>query len=228
ASGWRSMGGGAQAVAHPPGLGLPVWLVFGFSIARGFELVLLVLVAEDRLEMGAKGVGVLSAAIGVGAIVALPLVGRIATTRRVASAVVVSLLFTSVPLALLGVIDDAVVACAVLATVGVGVVVFEVLAVTIMQRLSRIEVLGRVFGIQDMAGTGGRLGGALAGPLLVSVLSLEDALWVAALVVTVSAVVAIPGLHRVANASRAKRAALEPMVRVLASLALFDGASEPA
>ena len=49
-----------------------MWLIFVFSVARGFELVLLVLVARDRLGMGAEGVGVLNAAIGVGAIVGDP------------------------------------------------------------------------------------------------------------------------------------------------------------
>ena len=219
---------GVASVVEQPGLSLTMWLVFVFSVARGFELVLLVLVAEDRLRMGAEGVGVLNAAIGVGALCAVPLVRQISGIRRPAAAVVVSLLLTSVPLALLGVIARPVTACAVLVAVGVGVVVFEVLAVTIVQRLSRVEFLGRVFGIENMAVYGGKLAGALLGPLLVTLFSLEDALLVAALLVSVSAVVAVPGLHRVARASLARREALLPTVRVFSRLALFDGASEPA
>jgi len=199
-----------------------------FSVARGFELVLLVFVAQDRLGMGAEGVGVLSAAIGVGALLVLPVVGRVANVRHPAAAVVASLLLTAVPLALLSVIEGVGVACTVLVAVGVGVVVFEVLAVTLVQRLSRIEFLGRVFGIENVAVNGGKLAGSLLAPLLVTVFSLEDALLVAAVLVSLSALVAVPGLHRVARDARIRQRELEPVVRVLAHLALFDGASQPA
>jgi predicted MFS family arabinose efflux permease len=225
---WRSLREGVESTLHQPGLTLTMWLVFVFSVARGFELVLLVLVAEDRLRMGAKGVGILNAAIGVGALAAVPLVRSIANIRRPAAAVVISLFLTSIPLALLGVIDNGLIACAVLLAVGVGVVVFEVLAVTFVQRLSRIEVLGRVFGIQNMAVYAGKLVGALLGPLLVTMFSLEDALLIAAVLVSVSAIVAVPRLHRVAKSALARGDALAPIVQVFANLALFDGASEPA
>ena len=39
---------------------------------------------------------------------------------------------------------------------------------------------------------------------------------------------AVPALHRVARATSERRRALEPVVQVLAQLALFDGASPPA
>jgi len=226
---WRtSLRQGIRAVAEQRGLSLMMWLVFVFSVARGFELVLLVLVAQDRLGMGAEGVGVLTAAIGVGALLVVPFVGRVATVSHPAASVVSSLLLTAVPLALLGVIESVGVACTVLIAVGVGVVVFEVLAVTLVQRLSRIEFLGRVFGIENMAVNGGKLAGSLLAPLLVTMFSLEDALLVAAVLVALSALVAVPGLHRVARDARLRQRALEPIVRVLARLALFDGASRPA
>jgi MFS family permease len=120
------------------------------------------------------------------------------------------------------------VACAVLLAVGVGIVVFEVLSITLVQRLSRLDLLGRVFGIENMAVNGGKLAGSLLAPLLVTALSLEAALFVAALLVAISALIALPGLMRVARSTLARRRTLEPTVQVLARLALFDGASEPA
>jgi predicted MFS family arabinose efflux permease len=225
---WDSMVDGLRAVSRQAGLGLLTWLVFVFSIARGFELVLLVLVAQDRLALGAEGVGVLSAAIGVGALLVLPFMGGVSSVQRPATAVVTSLLLTAVPLALLATISSAVVACVALAAVGVGVVVFEVLSITLVQRLSRLDLLGRVFGIQNMAVNAGKLAGCLLAPVLVTELSLEDALVVAAVIVAVSALVAVPGLHRVAHATNAARAALAPVVDVLAHLAVFDGAPDTA
>jgi hypothetical protein len=61
----------------------------------------------------------------------------------------------------LGVITEPVVACEVLAGVGVGVVVFEVLSITLVQRLRRLALPGRAFGIENMAVDGGKLAGAL-------------------------------------------------------------------
>jgi CRP-like cAMP-binding protein len=204
------------------------WLVFAFSVARGFELVLLVLVAQDKLGLGSEGVGVLSAAIGVGALAMVPVVGRVSAGTRPAFTVIASLLLSSIPLALLAVIEEPGVACAVLVVVGVGVVVFEVLSITLMQRLSRIDLLGRVFGIENMAVNGGKLVGATLAPLLVTAWSLSSALVAAALIVTVSAIAAVPGLRRVARTATARQRELEPLVRTLARLDLFDGASQPA
>ena len=48
------------------------------------------------------------------------------------------------------------------------------------------------------------------------------------MLVAVSALVAVPGLQRVALATLARRRELAPVVDVLAELALFDGASDPA
>jgi predicted MFS family arabinose efflux permease len=224
---WTSLREGIDAVTRQRGLPLMTWLVFVFSIARGFELVLLVLVAQDQLGLGAESVGVLSAAIGVGALVVVPIVGRVATVRRPAFVVVLSLILTSLPLALLGIVTRPVLACVALAVVGVGVVIFEVLSITLVQRLSSLDLLGRVFGIENMAVNGGKLAGCLLAPLLVTSFSLEAGLVAAALIVTVSAVLAIPGLLGVARSTLARARALEPVVQTLAKLSLFDGASEP-
>jgi predicted MFS family arabinose efflux permease len=225
---WGSFRAGIHSVTHQAGLVLMTWLVFAFSVARGFELVLLVLVAQDKLGLGSEGVGVLSAAIGVGALATVPMVSRVASVSRPAFAVIASLLLSSIPLAVLAFIEGPVLACGVLVAVGVGVVVFEVLSITLMQRLSRIDLLGRVFGIENMAVNAGKLVGATLAPVLVAAFSLSDALIVAALVVALSAIVAAPGLRQVARTTLARRRALEPRVHTLAKLDLFDGASQPA
>jgi predicted MFS family arabinose efflux permease len=225
---WTSTREGFAAVTGQPGTTLMTWLVFLFSMARGFELVLLVLVAQDLLGLGAEGVGLLSAAIGVGALVTVPAVSRISSLPRPAGVVVAALLLSSIPLGLLASISDAWIACGVLFVAGVGIVVFEVLSITLVQRLSRLRLLGRVFGIQNTAINGGKLAGSLLAPLLVTWLSLQDALVAAAIVVAVPAVLAIPGLVRIQRRTEARRTELQPAVDVLARLTLFDGVSEPA
>src|SRR5262249_31560873 len=98
---WDSFHAGVRSVTHQTGLALMTWLVFAFSVARGFELVLLVLVAQDKLGLGSKGVGVLTAAIGVGALAVVPAVGRVSSGQRPAFTTIASLLLSSIPLALL-------------------------------------------------------------------------------------------------------------------------------
>jgi predicted MFS family arabinose efflux permease len=225
---WDSMREGIAAVTGQPGMSLMTALVFLFNVARGFELVLLVLVAQDLLRLGSEGVGLLNAAIGVGALAAVPLIGQIAAIRRPAGAVVAALLLASVPLGMLASIDTPWVACMILLVAGLGIVVFEVLSIALVQRLSRLRLLGRVFGIQNSAINGGKLAGSLLAPLLVTWFSLNDALVVAALVVAVPVLVAIPGLRRIQQRTDARRRELLPTVTVLTRLALFDGVSEPA
>jgi predicted MFS family arabinose efflux permease len=225
---WESLREGVSSVTGQTGLTLMTFLVFLFNVARGFELVLLVLVAQNMLGLGAEGVGLLNAAIGVGALVSVPLVGRIATLHRPAGAVVSSLLLTSVPLAMLASVDHAWVACAVLFVVGVGIVAFEVLSISLVQRLSRLHLLGRVFGIQNSAINGGKLAGSLLAPALVTWLSLDDALLAAAFLVAVPALLSVPGLLRIQRRTEGRRAELRPFVDALARLAVFDGVSEPA
>jgi CRP-like cAMP-binding protein/predicted MFS family arabinose efflux permease len=221
----RDLHEGVDAVLHQTGLAVMMWLIFVFSVARGFELVLLVLVARDHLGMGAEGVGVLNAAIGVGAIAAIPLIGRTIAAARPMFGVVVSLALSSVPLALLGVMRSAGSACAVLVAAGVGIVMFEVLAVSLVQRLSRLEILGRVYGIETMMVNGGKLAGSLLGPLLVAVFSLRVSLLVATVVVVASAALAMPALSRASRVAERRRHELEPIVDRLAHIELFDGAS---
>jgi hypothetical protein len=224
---WASFMDGIRSVTDQRGLAVMTWLVFAFSVARGFELVLLVFVAQDRLSLGSEGVGILFAAVGIGALAVVPLVTRIAAVAHPASATIVALLLTSVPLALLGWIHATVVACLALALVGVGVVVFEVLSITVIQRLSRVDLLGRVFGIENMAVNGGKLAGSLLGPLLVTELGLTDALAVAGFLVTAATIVAIPRLRSVSRADADRRRSLEPVTTALADVALFAGASRP-
>jgi len=225
---WEAMREGLTSVTDQPGLSLMTFLVFLFNLARGFELVLLVLVAQDLLRLGAEGVGLLNAAIGVGALLSVPLVSRIASLHRPAGAVVAALLLTSIPLAMLASIDNAWAACAVLFIAGVGIVAFEVLSISLVQRLSRLRLLGRVFGIQNSAINGGKLAGSLIAPALVTWFSLQDALLAAAIAVAVPALLAVPGLLRIQRRTESRRAEVRPYVERLSRLGVFDGVSEPA
>ncbi len=214
-----------RTVWQTTGLVVITVLVFTMYLARGAEVVLFVFLAEDQLGLGPSGVGILTGAVGFGAIVALPLATRLADRDRSGLMIVLSVASTALPLALLAWIDSPVAACVALAVVGAGIVVFETLSVVLLLRLSHRDVLGRVFGIVGGASNGGKLLGALLAPLIVAVWELPVALVAIGAGVAIIGVASVPPLRALTATIEQRRAAIGPAVDELAGLALFDGAS---
>lgn len=211
-------------ISHITGLQVVTGLVFAMYLARGAELVLHVEVARDRLGLGASGVGLLGAAVGLGALAALPFAARAAQTTRPALVLTSAVGSTAVPFALLAVVDSAVVVCLGLVVVGAGVVVFEVLSVVLLQRLARLDTLGGVFGLVHSASNAGKLLGALVAPAAVTIAGLRGALVLTGVTIAVAGAAAVPGLLRLDRATAQRRRQLQPIVDVLAGLGLFDSA----
>jgi MFS family permease len=224
----RDLFGGWHDVRGTAGLGVIATLVFTMYVARGAELVLFALAAERTLGMGAAGTGVLTGAVGLGALVALPAAARIADVGRVDRVLVAAVLTTGVPLAVLAGLHSSVAACAALVVVGAGVVVFEVLSVVVLQRLARRDVMGRVFGVIGAASNAGKLLGAVLAPALVAVAQVSGAFLALGVGVTMIGIGSLPGLIALNRASRARRDQLRPLLEVLSGLRLFDGASPAA
>jgi MFS family permease len=209
--------------------GIPeVVVVIGLSAAAlfafGFEQVLHVLVAQDRLGIGAKGLGWMTAAMGVGGLAAAPLTMRAARTHHAGQALAVSGMLMGLPLALLAVVTSPWVAAALLFFEGIGNILFEVLARTLLQRLAPASVLGRVFGLESSAAATANLLGAVLAPILVGAFSLEAALLIGGGALVAYAVAALPSLARAGRASLRVAGELEPRVDVLARLPFLEGA----
>jgi MFS family permease len=127
-----------------------VRLIVGLTAAQMFVAgafnVLLVAAALDLLDVGESGVGYLNSAVGIGgllgAIAAVVLVGR----ERLASDFRVGILLWGIPIALIGFWPQSVLAFALLIAVGAGNTLLDVSGPTLLQRMVRDEVLGRVFG----------------------------------------------------------------------------------
>jgi predicted MFS family arabinose efflux permease len=224
----HEIGEGWREVNATAGLAVITVLVFVMYAARGAEMVLLVLVAEQRVGLGAAGIGVLSGAIGLGAVCVLPVASRIAETPRPATVITVSLATTAVPLAALGFVRSPFAACSILCVMGAGIVVFEVVSVMLLQRLTRRDVLGRVFGLVGTCSSAGKLIGALAAPGLVALAGLRGALLLSAGTVAIVAAAALPRLIVLSRVTRARGRVLRPTVEVLEALGIFEGAPWPA
>lgn len=221
----QQFAGGWREVTATSGLWVLALLVFVMYAVRGAEIVLFVLVAEDQLNLGSSGVGVLTGAVGLGALCALPVAARFADSGRPDVVVLLSLASTAIPTALLGVVHSPVVACIILFQVGLGIVAFEVVSVILLQRLTRREMLGRVFGLVGTASNAGKLLGAVITPAIVIALGLARTLVLLGVVVCVAGVFARPALAELSRESHRRAEQMRPIVRTLSTLGVFDGAS---
>jgi MFS family permease len=220
----RSMQGataGVRAFRHNPIVRL-VTVDFGLqSGVRGMLAVLLVVAAIERLGMGEPGVGTLNAAIGVGgvagAVVALSL------TRRSSFAPVfsLSLAMWGLPIAVVGIVTDPLVAFAMLAIVGMSNAILDVAGFTLLQRGTPNDERVGVMGLIDSVGAGCAAMGGILASLLVSGLGIQGALLVAGAILPLAAVVTLP-LLRSAESRLGSREAEAEVLRADPLLSLLS------
>ncbi|MGE0306000.1 MAG: MFS transporter [Acidimicrobiia bacterium] len=221
----QDMADGWQEVRSHAGLMTVTILVFVMYATRGAEIPLHILIAKERLGLGAPGIGLLAGAIGLGALVTLPLSDRIAQTRRPASTMALSVAVSAAGMILLAPIRSATLTCIVLVFVGSALVAFEVLSIVLLQRLARLSTLGRVFGIVNSASNAGKLIGALAAPTAVALFGLSRSLVAIGATTGVVTLASVPGLRRLSYTVSERRDQLGPIVDVLRSLSIFEAAS---
>ncbi|HSK27995.1 MAG TPA: MFS transporter, partial [Jiangellales bacterium] len=131
----------------------------------GFLVVAVVLLAADGLG-GERSLGWLNGALSAGAVAAMAITNRLAAHRRPEVVLAVLMAGFGGAVALLPVSGGLPVAALLLAGAGVGTMVAEVVAVTVIQRASPAGVTARVFGVYDQLNVGAiALGSAVAGPL---------------------------------------------------------------
>ncbi len=147
----------------------------------GMADVLAVVLAFEILALGPSGPGLLISAMGfggmLGAAASIMLVGR----RRLGPALAAALLVAGVPFAMAGLVSQLFVAVLLLAAAGAGKCVLEVASRTLLQRSMDEDLLGRVFALQEGLMLLALAAGAMAVPLLVSVLGPRGAFFAAGL-----------------------------------------------
>lgn len=165
------------------------------TLVDGALGVMVVVLAYDRLGLGASGVGLLNAVGGIGgvagAVVAAALVGR----RRLAGDFELGILLWGLPIALIGVWPSEAAALILLAVVGIGNTLVDVMGYTLLQRTVPDDVLARVFGVlHSLFFVTAGLGAVLA-PVAISSLGLRGALVVTGLVLPALAALTWPRLR---------------------------------
>ncbi|MGB9346950.1 MAG: MFS transporter [Ilumatobacteraceae bacterium] len=214
--------GAVRSTAALPALVLLIGVMY---FVRGAEMVLHVYVVRDRLDAPVDVIGLLAGAIGFGAVLAMPVAARAADSRSPVRPVLFALVATAVPTAALAIITRTVWACVVLVGVGVGMVVFEVVIVVMVQRVTEPTSLGRVFGAINGAANTGKLVGAVAAPALIALFGLDASLVAVAAVVLLVGSLAVRPLVVFGRVAAARQSDLAPRVAVLQALEIFEGAS---
>ena len=145
----RSALDGIRVVSRSGDLALIMVLAAAQSFTRGALTVLTVVVAIELLGTGEPGVGILTAAIGAGAVLGSLAASLLVSTRRLGAWFAVGVALWGVPVMLIGVFPQQVAALGLLACVGVGNSLIDLGGFTLLARLAPDAVLARVFGVLE-------------------------------------------------------------------------------
>jgi CRP-like cAMP-binding protein/predicted MFS family arabinose efflux permease len=179
---------GIRAVSRNGDLALIMGLAVAQTLVRGALTVLTVVVAIDLLETGEPGVGILTAAIGAGAVLGAFGASMLVDTRRLGAWFAVGVSLWGVPLLLVGAFPRQVMALALLALVGVGNSLIDLAGFTLLARLAPDEVLARVFGVLESLVALSMGVGAIVASLLIEKYGVRPALLMIGLLCPAAAV----------------------------------------
>lgn len=191
----------------------------------GADTVLFLVLAEEKLGLGADGLGLLLSALGVGGVLIAPLVNRAAGSRRLATIISLAMIAFTLPTAVLVWVDAAAVGVGIQVVRGAATLALDVLAVTALQRSLPPEMIARVFGIFGALSLGAVALGALAMPVALNLLGLDGTLLLVSVGASGLVVLAYPFTRRVDRELSDRLAALEPRITALAGLGIFSTAS---
>jgi MFS family permease len=173
---WSQTLEGIHAILTDRALKLLTGLTTLQTFTRGALTVFSVVLAIKLFGSGAAGVGVLTAAVGAGAILgslsAVLLIGRAGLARWFG----IGVMLWGAPLAVIGALPHLGAAIVLLAVVGIGNALVDVGVFTLLARLADDAILARVFAAFEGIITLGVAAGAIVTPVLISALGIRNAL----------------------------------------------------
>jgi predicted MFS family arabinose efflux permease len=190
-----------------------------YAIYGGIGM-LTVVFATDILKAGEAATGYLSAAIGVGGVIGAIVSGLLVLRRSLRLPVIAGSIVIAGGAALLGLSQSLVVAMVAIAVACAGHLVLEVLAATLLQRVTTDAVRGRAVGTMVSIDTIAEATGSLLFPVLVVSVGAVATMATAGLLM-LGATVA--GLALIGNAVTRAASPFEAIVARVARLPLFAG-----
>jgi MFS family permease len=175
-AGFEELVSGYRTVIGDRSLRLLVGVLACSTFVEGMVDVLVVLVALELLDLGDSGVGWLNSAWATGGIVGGAAAISLLSRGRLAAGLAGGCLLVGVPLLVVAALPEVAVAVAMLTVLGVGYSLIETAGLTLLQRLTSDDVLGRAFAAVESNYWLTTGIGAMAAPPVVSLLGLEGAL----------------------------------------------------
>ena len=205
---------GFATVLRKPALRVVIGLSGALALVEGALEVLLVVLALRLLHSGNGGLGWLNTAVGIGSIAGAFVVAVLATRRRLAGGFAIGLLLSAVPLVIVAAVSSLAPALVLMGALGVGGVFCQVNSVTLLQRSTENEVMGRVFAVLESLILAGLALGSIATPVLVGWLGPRGALIAAGAFVPVLLVWLWPSLRRIDDEAVIAEEPLELLRRI--------------
>ena len=196
------------------------------SFVYGTDTVLFALIAE-KVGIGVDGYGYLLAGLGVGGILVAGLVNRLASVPRLGVVITIGMAVYCLPTAALAFTDSATLAIAAQVARGAGTLVVDVLAVTALQRTLAPNLIARVFGVFWSLIISAIALGAAVMPVILNAAGLNSTLLIVGLGIPAMVLASGPWLLRMDRTAVARLAELEPRIRILEVLGIFQHASRP-
>ncbi len=194
---FAGVGEGFKAILGSRDLRLIVALYVVQTVIAGASLVFEVAIAFDLLGLAESGVGIISAALGVGGLIGGVVALVLSVRGKLARDFGLGVVLWGAPLLLVAAFPSLWAALLAMGLIGLGNSVVDVNAETIVQRLVPDEVLGRVFGALDAAAIGGMAIGAGLMPILISTIGLRAGLVAIGVGTGALVLVSIGGLVRI-------------------------------
>jgi MFS family permease len=214
---------GFTTVARVSALRLVIGLSAALALVEGALEVLLVVLALRLLHGGNGALGWLNTAVGIGSVAGAFVVAALARRRRLAGGFAIGLLLSALPLVATAAVSSLAPALILMGAIGVGGVFCQVNSVTLLQRSTENEVLGRVFAVLESLMLAGLAIGSIATPGLVTWLGPRGALIAAGALVPVLLIGLWPSLRRIDD----EAVIAEEPLELLRRIAIFSQLPEP-
>jgi MFS family permease len=203
---------------------MPLFIVVAMvEFTYGAQTVQLVIYADRSLGLGEGGYGLVLAACGAGGVISAFFNGQLATAKRLTLVVVGAAVLACATQFFYASTDVLALALAVTVIGGAGLVCAEVVAETVLARVTPRATLGRVAGLFEASSIGAMVAGATLASILVSATSLEVSFWLLGAATVLVALGCVLGLRGLDEASHERAEALARRLAIIERLPITEG-----
>ena len=181
--------GGVKTLARRPILRWSMVGVYSQVLTRGLLNPLTVVASVELLGMGDAGVGLLSAALGLGGFVGAVFAVSLTRADKLVRTECAALAYWGAPIAVIGLFANPAVGLAAMVVTGVANAVYDVAIITIFQRGATNQERASVFSLFEGVAGLGLVTGSLLAPVLLAAFGARGALGVAGAILPIVAVV---------------------------------------